>query len=364
MLEKLLQSAPLNWLRTKNAAAQDEDEAGGAERVYRPNRTTPPALLVSLTIIIGIAVVPVVVTPAGGRNDEIGVIVATFVVMAFFNAMLIVFAHWFPFFFRHPLDEVRIRGRVVTVRHRWKERSFWLGDAARLVWALKDGPPRVYLFSVDGEFVIPLQTLRRADSVELFEWLRWGCPVKDEYWPEFCHRIAVPRRGPIDRPLRACERRVTRKSRDLLVAEAAAAMAIASGGGALWTGELRWLAILWLVPVLWMWRFAIPQEGQIVVSNRWRSLYPGARKTLALMGAIVAALAVSSALLIAGLLPDWAILLVVLCGVLPFVLMSYGFIKKQTEFAAESPQDWVVSAMSAWKAEAKTGVWSLGRGRK
>jgi hypothetical protein len=361
MLEKLREYAPLDWFRkAKVAPRQQVDAEDGVEKVYLANRTTPGLLVVTLCLIVAIPVAGSLLVSPQTSSDMFSVLAVVFGMIACLNLMLIVLVRLFPFLFPYPLDEVRIRGRVITVRRRWQERSLWLGDLDRLVWSCKGGSPGVHLVSNEGDFLIPLATLHRADSVELFEWLRWGSPVGDEFWPEFCHRFALPRRGPLDRPLRECERRRTRRRFDQLLACIAVALAVSGTIGVMWSGQLRWLAPLWMIPALWMWRFTISQAGEIVVRA---PLGPKPLRMSLGLVALLAGLAVSIPLAQGEkeqLLTIWAIVLTL---VLSFSALAVGFgiYAEQERFSAARSPEWIDRAVLAWNAEAQSGAWALGR---
>jgi hypothetical protein len=359
MLEKLRKSASLDWLRTaKTAPPLEAETAGGVEKVYRVNHTTPRVLVVVLCLIVAVPVAGSLLVSPQTSSDMSSVLAVVFGMIAFLDVVLIVLVGLFPFFFPHPLDEVRIRGRVITVRRRWQEHSFWLGDAARLVWVCKGAPPRVHLLSTEADFLVPLASLRRADSVELFEWLRWGSSVADEQWPEFCHKIALPRRGPIDRPLRECERLRTRRGWDLLLVYLAGALGVAGAIGMAWTGQARWFAPLWMIPALWMWRFTIPRQGEIVVRS------PLGPKSIR-MSAGLAALLAGSAVIFPftqgdkqELITMWSMVLLMVLG-FSACAVAFGIYAEQEKYTTERTPEWIGRAVAVWNAEAKSGAWAI-----
>jgi len=363
MLEKLRKSASLDWLRTAKTAPRPESEnAGGVEKVYLVNRTTPSVLVVVLCLIVAVPVAGSLLVAPQTSSDMSSVLAVVFGMIAILDVVLIVLVGQFPFCFPHPLDEVRIRGRVITVRRRWQERSFWLGDAARLVWVCKNAPPRVHLVSTEADFMIPLASLDRAGSVELFEWLRWGSPVGDEQWPEFCHKIALPRRGPIDRPLRECERLRTRRGWDLLLVYLAGVLGVAGAIGMTWTGQVRWFSPLWIIPALWMWRFTIPRQGEIVVRA---PLGPKSFRLAGVLASMLAVLAVSFWFAQGErgeLLTNWAIVLTLVLF-LASLAVAFSIYAEQEKYTTERTPEWIGRALAAWNAEAKSGAWALGRER-
>jgi hypothetical protein len=263
----------------------------------------------------------------------------------------------FTFKWSFSIEEVRIKDREMTHRSVGRARELWLGDVTRLTWQCGDERPGVTLGTTDSVFTVPFESYLRSDGVEIIEWIRWGSPVPGENWPRFCHYVALPMRGPIDRPLRAGERRRTRRSFDRVVAAIAAVLAIGCGIAWWWTGEIVSLSPLSVIPPLWICRFLIPKQGQII----WRAprmpyFFPMLVAIVAQMGicfGVLATLNQGRAEAAAGIA-----LLVAAIGAITLLIL---FNRRQKRFTAENEPRWLAQSVAAWNAEAKSGAWALGR---
>jgi hypothetical protein len=145
-----------------------------------------------------------------------------------------------------------------------------------------------------------------------------------------------------------------------LLVNLAGVLGVAGAIGMAWTGQFRWFSPLWMIPALWMWRFTIPRQGEIVVRA---PLGPKSIRLAAALAALLAGCVVVFPFTQGDkqeLTTMWATVLLMVLGFSAFAV-AFGIYAEQEKFTRERTPEWIGRAVAAWNAEAKSGAWALGR---
>jgi hypothetical protein len=172
-----------------------------------------------------------------------------------------------------------------------RKRQFDVTNVAQLIWNPTPHSGRIDLVAFGRKSRIDLQGYANADRLRMIRWFRRLIPLdKQQGWPLFCHKQALPLRRDLStaaaEPLRPDEILITRRRYDV-----AAAVALPA---ALFVASSVWLVFAWpglflMLPVLagaWLVvRFATPRDGL-----RWKRVGAAERRQMAHCAAPFAAL--------------------------------------------------------------------------
>jgi len=193
---------------------------------------------------------------------------------------LIALGFIFCFMALWTLDFARFHGEVLfitdeSIATRWpfKKRLLNLGEIEKLRWTRLKQAARVQLMSRDEKVWVELSAFTAPDRLRIIRLLRKLVPeVRQEDWPLFCHRVALPLRDGISsrerlwretgNPPDSAFVMITRRRYDRLLAFALPLALIVAGVGC-WCGYPVFLACPVVVAAHWLaMRLRIPRQGR------------------------------------------------------------------------------------------------------